>query len=54
MLLQAVAFFLVPETAQVPLEQVTNVWLQHWFWRRVSGKRQLLNADGEIGCSFKK
>ncbi|OMO98215.1 Sugar/inositol transporter [Corchorus olitorius] len=27
-------YFLLPETKNVPIEQMEKVWLDHWFWRR--------------------
>lgn len=27
-------YFLLPETKGVPIEEMTLVWKQHWFWRR--------------------
>uniref|UniRef100_A0A0D6R2X7 Major facilitator superfamily (MFS) profile domain-containing protein n=1 Tax=Araucaria cunninghamii TaxID=56994 RepID=A0A0D6R2X7_ARACU len=29
-------FFFVPETKNVPMEEMTRVWKEHWFWRRWS------------------
>ncbi|GJN29698.1 hypothetical protein PR202_gb17948 [Eleusine coracana subsp. coracana] len=31
----AFVYLLLPETKGVPIEQVADVWREHWFWRRV-------------------
>ncbi|KAK3131563.1 hypothetical protein QOZ80_6AG0508160 [Eleusine coracana subsp. coracana] len=31
----AFVYLLLPETKGVPIEQVADVWRDHWFWRRV-------------------
>ncbi|WVY99789.1 hypothetical protein V8G54_025859 [Vigna mungo] len=28
-------YYLLPETARVPLEQMEKVWQEHWFWKRI-------------------
>lgn len=28
-------YFLLPETKQVPLEEMHFLWEQHWFWKRI-------------------
>lgn len=28
-------FFLLPETKQVPIEEVYLLWEKHWFWKRI-------------------
>ncbi|KAK4415559.1 Sugar transport protein 14 [Sesamum alatum] len=30
-------FFLLPETKQVPIEEIHLLWQNHWFWRRYCG-----------------
>ncbi|KAA8547817.1 hypothetical protein F0562_004246 [Nyssa sinensis] len=27
-------FFLVPETKNIPIEEMSGVWKEHWFWKR--------------------
>ncbi|PKA64711.1 Sugar transport protein 14 [Apostasia shenzhenica] len=27
-------FFLLPETKQVPIEEISQLWKEHWFWRK--------------------
>ncbi|KAJ6355505.1 hypothetical protein OIU77_005988 [Salix suchowensis] len=31
-------FFLLPETKQVPIEEVYLLWQNHWFWKRIVGE----------------
>jgi hypothetical protein len=39
--LQFLSMFLVPETAKVPLESITELWLQHRIWSKlVKPKKQ--------------
>ncbi|XP_031492902.1 sugar transport protein MST3-like [Nymphaea colorata] len=28
-------FFLLPETKNIPIEEMTLVWRKHWFWKRI-------------------
>lgn len=35
-----VVYFLLPETANVPIEQMVQVWRQHWFWKRIVGDEE--------------
>ncbi|GKV06671.1 hypothetical protein SLEP1_g18531 [Rubroshorea leprosula] len=30
-------FFLLPETKQVPIEEVYLLWQNHWFWKKIVG-----------------
>ncbi|WCJ23819.1 Sugar transport protein 14 [Euphorbia peplus] len=39
-------FFLLPETKQVPIEEVYLLWQSHWFWKRFVGDEV---QDGKIG-----
>jgi hypothetical protein len=27
-------YFFLPETKNVPIEDISRVWMKHWFWRR--------------------
>ncbi|KAG8376050.1 hypothetical protein BUALT_Bualt09G0023300 [Buddleja alternifolia] len=36
-------FFLLPETKQVPIEEIHLLWQNHWFWKRYCGD------EGETG-----
>lgn len=31
-------FFLLPETKQVPIEEVYLLWQKHWFWKNIVGE----------------
>lgn len=42
-------FFLLPETKQVPIEEVYLLWQNHWFWKRIVGDEYESNAKpGEV------
>lgn len=28
-------YFFLPETKNVPIDEMTRVWREHWFWRRI-------------------
>ncbi|XWS51577.1 hypothetical protein CRYUN_Cryun12cG0188700 [Craigia yunnanensis] len=34
----AFVYFLLPETKNVPIEQMEKVWKEHWFWKRIVGE----------------
>ncbi|XP_030933273.1 hexose carrier protein HEX6-like [Quercus lobata] len=34
----AFVYFLLPETKNVPIEQMSKVWREHWFWKRIVGE----------------
>ncbi|KAK7272716.1 hypothetical protein RJT34_29511 [Clitoria ternatea] len=34
-------FFLLPETKQVPIEEIYLLFEKHWFWKRVVGEKNL-------------
>ncbi|ESQ31782.1 hypothetical protein EUTSA_v10003990mg [Eutrema salsugineum] len=40
----AVQLFL-PETKNVPIEKVAGLWEKHWFWRRMTSKRDIQETD---------
>ncbi|XP_059431372.1 sugar transport protein 14 [Corylus avellana] len=40
-------FFLLPETKQVPIEEVYLLWQTHWFWKNIVGEgEQAGDSDG--------
>lgn len=42
-------FFLLPETKQVPIEEVYLLWQNHWFWKRIVRDEYESNAKpGEV------
>ncbi|KAI8028681.1 Hexose carrier protein HEX6 [Camellia lanceoleosa] len=32
-------YLFLPETKNVPIEQVDRVWKEHWFWKRIVGEK---------------
>ncbi|KAJ4843444.1 Sugar transport protein 14 [Turnera subulata] len=38
-------FFLLPETKQVPIEEVYLLWQNHWFWKRIVGDAEKDGLD---------
>lgn len=34
----AFVYYLLPETKNIPIEQMENVWKEHWFWARIVGE----------------
>ena len=38
-------YFLLPETKNMPIEQMNSVWREHWFWKRIVGE---VNEDGKM------
>ncbi|KAL4595982.1 hypothetical protein ACB092_12G131100 [Castanea dentata] len=34
----AFVYLLLPETKNVPIEQMSKVWREHWFWKRIVGE----------------
>ncbi|XXG75812.1 hypothetical protein AAC387_Pa08g0306 [Persea americana] len=40
------AYLLLPETKNMPLEKVEQVWKEHWFWKRIVGDKEEAAADG--------
>ncbi|KAK2645599.1 hypothetical protein Ddye_020794 [Dipteronia dyeriana] len=38
-------FFLLPETKQVPIEEVYLLWHNHWFWKKIVGEEYQSNVN---------
>jgi hypothetical protein len=34
LLMTLFVYFFLPETKNIPIEEMTCVWKSHWFWRR--------------------
>jgi MFS family permease len=43
--MSAFVYFLLPETKNVPIEQMNRVWSEHWFWKRFVGE---VNEDRKV------
>nr|ACN35012.1 unknown [Zea mays] len=49
-------YFFLPETKQLPMEQMEQVWRTHWFWKRIvdedaAGEQPREEAAGTIALS---
>ncbi|GLU09914.1 hypothetical protein SLE2022_267490 [Rubroshorea leprosula] len=40
-------FFLLPETKQVPIEEVYLLWQNHWFWKKIVGDGSERELEGK-------
>ncbi|KAF3955499.1 hypothetical protein ACB098_12G108500 [Castanea mollissima] len=38
MVMTAYVYLLLPETKNMPIEQMSIVWREHWFWKRIVGE----------------
>ncbi|KAL4595980.1 hypothetical protein ACB092_12G130900 [Castanea dentata] len=38
MVMTAFVYLLLPETKNMPIEQMSIVWREHWFWKRIVGE----------------
>ncbi|CAK9329422.1 unnamed protein product [Citrullus colocynthis] len=41
-------FLLLPETKQVPIEEVYLLWQNHWFWKRIVGEEGANGVNGNV------
>jgi len=47
-LMSCFIYFLLPETKQVPIEEIYLLWQNHWFWKNIVGERdQVEGSDGK-------
>ncbi|KAJ9154286.1 hypothetical protein P3X46_027639 [Hevea brasiliensis] len=49
LIMSSFIFFLLPETKQVPIEEVYLLWQNHWFWKRIVGDGDQVEPDGKLG-----
>ncbi|KAL7184036.1 hypothetical protein ACSBR2_026251 [Camellia fascicularis] len=42
-------YMFLPETKNVPIEQMDGVWREHWFWKRFVGKENELSKNLDAG-----
>lgn len=48
MVMTVFIFFFLPETKNVPIEQMDRVWREHWFWKQFTGQEvELGNKEEE-------
>ncbi|CAN6699450.1 unnamed protein product [Malus baccata var. baccata] len=40
-------FFLLPETKQVPIEEIYLLFQKHWFWKRIVGDGEQIGPNGK-------
>lgn len=47
-------YFFVPETRNIPIEEMSNVWKNHWFWKKIVPCESLNKevADLENGQNY--
>ncbi|VAI11319.1 unnamed protein product [Triticum turgidum subsp. durum] len=43
-------FFFLPETKQLPMEQMEQVWRRHWFWKRIVGEGEEEADQAQTGA----
>ncbi|KAI3952758.1 hypothetical protein MKW92_035287 [Papaver armeniacum] len=39
-------YFFLPETKNIPMEQMVSIWREHWFWKRFVGEEERFE-DGD-------
>ncbi|KAG8373719.1 hypothetical protein BUALT_Bualt11G0054000 [Buddleja alternifolia] len=45
-------YFFMPETKNIPIEEMTQVWREHWYWRRyMSDPDDPVNRPGSIAMT---
>lgn len=49
LIMTSFVFFFLPETKQVPIEEVIFLWRKHWFWKNyVSEEEVMAHTGGKI------
>ncbi|KAL6226534.1 hypothetical protein ACLB2K_000496 [Fragaria x ananassa] len=43
-------FFLLPETKQVPIEEIYLLFQKHWYWKRIVGDGEQVEPSGKTGA----
>ncbi|XP_050254458.1 hexose carrier protein HEX6-like isoform X2 [Quercus robur] len=43
--MSAFVYFLLPETKNMPIEQMNRVWREHWFWKRIVGEENSWGSE---------
>ncbi|GLT98534.1 hypothetical protein SLE2022_160350 [Rubroshorea leprosula] len=46
LIMSSFIFFLLPETKQVPIEEVYLLWQRHWFWKNIVGDGSERKLEG--------
>ncbi|KAI3912592.1 hypothetical protein MKW92_030829 [Papaver armeniacum] len=41
-------YFFLPETMNIPMEQMVKVWREHWFWKRFVGEEDRFEDGGGL------
>ncbi|GLT48533.1 hypothetical protein SLA2020_221530 [Shorea laevis] len=47
LIMSSFIFFLLPETKQVPIEEVYLLWQNHWFWKKIVGDGSERELEGK-------
>lgn len=50
MIMSSFIFFLLPETKQVPIEEIYLLFQKHWFWKRIVGDGEQVGPNGKPGA----